>query len=158
MSTFSRQQALCGHCGMKVIRHNLIAHTKNVHPGEKPKEKAHKMKTLDLMMMPPSKKTKVDNATEHAESDAENDIENVNTDIIEPESPTVKENNEVMNKLKQIENNVKISFDELKQDIKDLKKERKGEEATNKDVENFENGALDNARTVCSVIDLLSLL
>ena len=54
------------------------------------------------MMMPPSKKTKVDNDTEHAESDAENDVENVNTDIIvEPESPTVTENNEVMNKLKQ---------------------------------------------------------
>ena len=70
MSNFSRQQALCGHCGMKVIRHNLIAHTKNVHPGEKPKEKAHNMKTLDLMMMPPSKKSKIDNATEHAESDA----------------------------------------------------------------------------------------
>ena len=111
MSTFSRQCALCGNCGKKVIRHNLIAHTKNVHPGEKPKEKAHHMKTLDLMMMPPSKKTKVDNDTEHAESDAENDIENVNTDIIvEPESPTVTENNEVMNKLNQIENNVKISF------------------------------------------------
>ena len=74
MSTFSRQQALCGHCGKKVIRHNLMAHTKNVHPGEKPKEKAHQMKTLDSMLMPTRKKTKVDNDTEHAESDTENDI------------------------------------------------------------------------------------
>ena len=58
MSTFSRQQALCGHCGKKVIKHNLIAHTKNVHPGEKPKEKAHQMKTLDLMVMHQVRKLK----------------------------------------------------------------------------------------------------
>ena len=38
------------------------------------------------------------------------------------------ENNEVMNNLKQIENNVKISFDESKQDINDLKRERKVED------------------------------
>ena len=131
MSTFSRQQALCGHCGMKIIRHNLIAHTKNVHPGEKPKEKANNMKTLDLMM-PPSKKAKIDNATEHAENDDENNIENGNT--IEPETLTLEENNEVMKKLKEIEDNVKISFNEIKQDINDLKKEKKGEEPTNKDV------------------------
>ena len=47
---FSRQETQCDHCGLKVSRHNIAAHTRNVHPNQKVKERAQKQKTLDHLL------------------------------------------------------------------------------------------------------------
>ena len=47
---FSRHETQCDHYGLKVNRHNLAAHTRNVHPKQKVKERAQKMKTFDDLL------------------------------------------------------------------------------------------------------------
>ena len=52
MSTFSRQEVVCGHCGLKINRHSIKSHTEKIHPGMKVYERPEKMKSLTTMLLP----------------------------------------------------------------------------------------------------------
>ena len=61
--TFSAGKKPSDHCGLKVNRNQLAAHTRTVHPKQKVKEKAQNMKTLDYLF-PVSKKARLDEEEE----------------------------------------------------------------------------------------------
>ena len=60
MLSHSRQETVCGHCGLKMIRHNLKVHTETAHKGLKIKERPVKMKPLNVLFQPANKKPRTE--------------------------------------------------------------------------------------------------
>ena len=141
-SAFSRQETQCDHCGQKMNRHNLNAHTKNLHPNLKFKERVIKMKTLDSLF-PVAKKPRLE------DDNIDNELEVVHEweDVKEP-----SDNNEVLDKLEELQSNVMKSLNEIQQNISEIKKEDTSKTVPQSDADTYQNNALENARTISEII------
>ena len=141
---FSRQETQCDHCGLKVSRHNIAAHTRNVHPNQKVKERAQKQKTLDhLLTVPTSKKIRLEEEKENVVPELP-EVAN----IIEKEKDK-GENNVIIKKLEEVQATVLKSLDDIRTDISDLKNDKQNDYDNIKDQE---HSAIDNARTISEII------
>ena len=147
---FSRQETQCDHCGLKVNRHNLAAHTRTVHPKQKVKERAQNMKTLDSLF-PVSKKARLDEEGEgnsdYIDTTEPSTNENIPENIPENVTENIPGNEDILNKLSEVQASVLKSIDDLKQDIIKTNKDKDVDECDPK-----EFSSIDNARIISELI------
>ena len=164
---YSRQETQCDYCGIKLSRHNIKHHTKQVHPKQHVRERQVRQRPLDSMFAAAKKQRVEENLNdafivvetekdENEKDEKEKDENEKDENKKDKNEKDETEKNEIesqyhdlMDKLEQIDSKVTGSFIEIKQEIGDIKKEFTPKVVEN--TENYQNNALDNARTVSEI-------
>ena len=110
--TFSAGKKPSDHCGLKVNRNQLAAHTRTVHPKQKVKEKAQNMKTLDYLF-PVSKKARLDEEGEENSDNIDATEHTINENTPENFTENFPGNEDINNKLSEAQVTVLKSIDDF---------------------------------------------